>query len=61
MQLKKVLSGNAEGTIHVESLQDDKDASGRISREEFEQLSVSLVDSFVKPVTQVNTRYHLFI
>ena len=42
LQLKKVLSANAEATINVESLTEDIDVSGRMSREEFEQLAAPL-------------------
>lgn len=51
-KLKKVLSGNAEAVIHVESLQDDKDASGSMTRELFEQLSGPLIERFSKPLQQ---------
>ena len=52
-QLKKVLSGNTEATIFVESLQNDVDASGAISRDAFEALCEPLVNRIVKPMQQV--------
>lgn len=55
-QLKKVLSGNTEATIFVESLQNDVDASGAISREQFEELCSSLGPRIVKTMEQVRTR-----
>ena len=42
LQLKKVLSANAEATINVESLMEDIDVSGRMSRDVFEQLAEPL-------------------
>jgi len=52
-----VLSGNTEATIFVESLQNDVDASGKITREEFEALCEPLAARIVKPMQQV--RRHL--
>ncbi|KAI3710474.1 hypothetical protein L2E82_40257 [Cichorium intybus] len=43
-KLKKVLSANAEAPLSIESLIDDKDVVGFITREEFENLSVELLE-----------------
>lgn len=43
-QLKKVLSANAEATIHVECLMNDVDVSGSMTREVFEELIQPLID-----------------
>ncbi|KAL4563052.1 hypothetical protein LXL04_027083 [Taraxacum kok-saghyz] len=42
-KLKKVLSANAEAPLSIESLIDDKDVNGFITREEFERLSLELL------------------
>ena len=44
LQLKKVLSANAEATIHVECLMNDVDVSGAMTREAFEGLIQPLID-----------------
>lgn len=44
LQLKKVLSANAEATIHVECLMNDVDVSGSMTREVFEELIQPLID-----------------
>jgi heat shock protein 4 len=49
-KLKKVLSANAEATITVESLANDLDVSGKMTREEFEELAKPLAERIRKPL-----------
>ncbi|XP_058094160.1 heat shock 70 kDa protein 16 isoform X1 [Magnolia sinica] len=48
-KLKKVLSANAEAPINIECLMDEKDVKGLIKREEFEKLSLSLLERISRP------------
>jgi len=54
-QLKKVLSANAEATITVESLANDLDVSGKMTREEFEELAKPLASRIRKPLEKVGS------
>lgn len=49
MQLKKVLSANAEARITVESLGEDVDASGAMTREDFEEMAKPLLTRLTEP------------
>ena len=49
MQLKKVLSANAEARITVESLGEDVDASGAMTREDFEEMAKPLLARLTEP------------
>lgn len=48
-KLKKVLSANAEAPLNIECLIDDKDVEGFIAREEFEKLSLNLLERIIVP------------
>ena len=49
LQLKKVLSANAEARITVESLGEDVDASGAMTREDFEEMAKPLLARLTEP------------
>ncbi|KAL1559068.1 heat shock 70 kDa protein 14-like [Salvia divinorum] len=49
-KLKKVLSANPEAPLNIECLMDDKDVRGYIKREEFEQISTSVLERVKKPL-----------
>lgn len=48
-KLKKVLSANAEATLNIECLMDEKDVKGFIRREEFEKISLDLLERISVP------------
>ncbi|MCL7039852.1 hypothetical protein MKW94_021061 [Papaver nudicaule] len=48
-KLKKVLSANAEAPLNIECLMDEKDVKGFIKREEFEKLSIGLLERIRLP------------
>ncbi|XP_039139579.1 heat shock 70 kDa protein 16-like [Dioscorea cayenensis subsp. rotundata] len=48
-KVKKVLSANAEASMSIECLMDDKDVKGFIKREEFEKLASGLLDRLLLP------------
>ncbi|KAK1556226.1 hypothetical protein Q3G72_000900 [Acer saccharum] len=48
-KMKKVLSANAEAPMNIECLMDEKDVKGFIKREEFEQLSLVLLERISVP------------
>ncbi|GMY36901.1 heat shock 70 kDa protein 16-like [Fagus crenata] len=48
-KLKKVLSANAEAPINIECLMDEKDVRGFIKREDFEKLSLNLLERISVP------------
>jgi molecular chaperone DnaK (HSP70) len=43
---RKILSGNKETTIHLESLLDDEDLKRNINRQEFEELIQPMIVRF---------------
>lgn len=49
-KLKKILSANANAPISVESIMNDVDASGSLSREQFEELIAPLLEKTVQPL-----------
>ncbi|KAJ8452037.1 hypothetical protein Cgig2_016618 [Carnegiea gigantea] len=49
-KLKKVLSANPEAPLNIECLMDEKDVRGFIKREEFEQLSIPILERVKKPL-----------
>ncbi|KAL0441553.1 UNVERIFIED_CONTAM: Heat shock protein 14 [Sesamum radiatum] len=49
-KLKKVLSANPEAPLNVECLMDEKDVRGHIKRDEFEQISVPILERVKKPL-----------
>jgi Hsp70 protein len=44
LQLKKVLSANAEAPIGIECLMNDVDVQGRLTREEFEDMAKPMLE-----------------
>ncbi|MED6133920.1 hypothetical protein PIB30_032721 [Stylosanthes scabra] len=49
-KLKKVLSANPEAPLNIECLMDEKDVRGFIKREEFEQLSIPILERVKRPL-----------
>lgn len=49
-KLKKVLSANAEAPLNIECLMDEKDVRGYIKRDEFEQISVPILERVKGPL-----------
>ncbi|CAI0474632.1 unnamed protein product [Linum tenue] len=49
-KLKKVLSANPEAPLNIECLMEEKDVRGYIKRDEFEQISLPILDRVKKPL-----------
>ncbi|KAF5726891.1 putative Heat shock 70 kDa protein [Tripterygium wilfordii] len=49
-KLKKVLSANPEAPLNIECLMDEKDVRGSIKREEFEQISIPILERVKRPL-----------
>ncbi|XP_042414310.1 heat shock 70 kDa protein 15-like [Zingiber officinale] len=49
-KLKKVLSANPEAPLNIECLMDEKDVRGFIKREEFEQISIPILERVKGPL-----------
>ncbi|KAL8118638.1 hypothetical protein AgCh_016234 [Apium graveolens] len=49
-KLKKVLSANPEAPLNIECLMDEKDVRGFIRRDEFEQISIPILERVKKPL-----------
>ncbi|XP_057527143.1 heat shock 70 kDa protein 15-like [Amaranthus tricolor] len=49
-KLKKVLSANPEAPLNIECLMEEKDVRGFIKRDEFEQLSLPILERVKKPL-----------
>ncbi|KAA8540425.1 hypothetical protein F0562_024656 [Nyssa sinensis] len=49
-KLKKVLSANPVAPLNIECLMDEKDVRGVIKREEFEQISIPILERVKKPL-----------
>lgn len=49
-KLKKVLSANPEAPLNIECLMDEKDVRGFIKREDFEQISIPILERVKKPL-----------
>ncbi|KAJ7962974.1 putative Heat shock 70 kDa protein [Quillaja saponaria] len=49
-KLKKMLSANPEAPLNIECLMDEKDVRGYIKRDEFEQISVPILERVKKPL-----------
>ncbi|KAL6539160.1 hypothetical protein OROGR_011809 [Orobanche gracilis] len=49
-KLKKVLSANPEAPLNIECLMDEKDVKGFIKREEFEHISIPILERVKKPL-----------
>jgi heat shock protein 4 len=52
-KLKKILSANSQAPISVESLMDDVDCKGMMSREQFEKLCAPLFERIKVPIAKV--------
>jgi len=52
-KLKKILSANSQAPISVESLLDDVDCRGMLSRDEFEKMAAPLLERIKIPVAKV--------
>ena len=55
-QMKKVLSANAQASLSVESLMDDIDVRGSMSRDHFEELARPVLERVRLPLQQVPRR-----
>ncbi|KAK6912093.1 Heat shock protein 70 family [Dillenia turbinata] len=51
-KLKKVLSANPEAPLNIECLMDEKDVRGFIKREEFEQISIPILERVKGPLVK---------
>ncbi|VFQ92904.1 unnamed protein product [Cuscuta campestris] len=49
-KLKKVLSANPEAPLNIECLMDEKDVRGFLKRDEFEQISMPILERVKKPL-----------
>ncbi|KAB5574235.1 hypothetical protein DKX38_001429 [Salix brachista] len=49
-KLKKVLSANPEAPLNIECLMEEKDVRGLIKREEFEQISIPILERVKRPL-----------
>ncbi|XP_074331507.1 heat shock 70 kDa protein 14-like [Apium graveolens] len=49
-KIKKVLSANPEAPLNIECLMDDKDVRSFIKRDEFEQISIPILERVKKPL-----------
>ncbi|PIN00401.1 Molecular chaperones HSP105/HSP110/SSE1, HSP70 superfamily [Handroanthus impetiginosus] len=49
-KLKKVLSANPEAPLNIECLMDEKDVRGFIKRDDFEQISIPILERVKKPL-----------
>ena len=52
-QMKKVLSANADAGLSVESIMEDVDVRGKMSRTDFEAMSAPILDRVRGPLQQV--------
>mmetsp|Transcript_23310 Transcript_23310/g.17738 ORF Transcript_23310/g.17738 Transcript_23310/m.17738 type:complete len:126 (-) Transcript_23310:57-434(-) len=53
---RKILSGNVEGTIHLESLMEDEDLHRNLKREEFNEMITPIVDRIGEIITEAMQR-----
>ncbi|KAJ0701606.1 putative Heat shock protein 70 family [Helianthus annuus] len=60
-KLKKVLSANPEAPMNIECLLDDKDVRGFIKRDEFEQISTSILERVKKPLEKALSEAQLTV
>ncbi|CAO2813312.1 unnamed protein product [Amaranthus hypochondriacus] len=60
-KLKKVLSANPEAPLNIECLMEDKDVRGFIKRDEFEQLSLPMLERVKKPLEKALTEAGLTV
>ena len=50
--MKKVLRANPEAPLNIECLMDEKDVRGFLKRDEFEQISVPILESVKGPLEE---------
>ncbi|KAC9514760.1 hypothetical protein R6Q59_012987 [Mikania micrantha] len=60
-KLKKVLSANPEAPMNIECLMDDKDVRGFIKRDEFEQISTSILERVKAPLVKALSEAQLTV
>ncbi|KAK1416833.1 hypothetical protein QVD17_25950 [Tagetes erecta] len=60
-KLKKVLSANPEAPMNIECLMDDKDVRGYIKRDEFEQISIPILERVKKPLEKALSEAQLTV
>ncbi|XP_057459721.1 heat shock 70 kDa protein 15-like [Actinidia eriantha] len=60
-KLKKVLSANPEAPLNIECLMDEKDVRGFIKREEFEQISIPILERVRKPLEKALSEANLTV
>ncbi|XP_054784464.1 heat shock 70 kDa protein 15-like [Prosopis cineraria] len=60
-KLKKVLSANPEAPLNIECLMDEKDVRGFIKREDFEQLSIPILERVKIPLEKALTEANLTV
>lgn len=53
LQMKKVLSANAEASISVESIMNDVDVRGKMTRDDFEKMAQPLLSRVAQPLQTV--------
>jgi heat shock 70kDa protein 4 len=58
-KIKRVLSANSETRLNIECLMNDVDVSGKMTREDFEELSLPLIESLKKVCTRAITEAKL--
>lgn len=60
-KLKKVLSANPEAPLNIECLMDEKDVRGFIKRDEFEQISIPILERVKKPLEKALSEANLTV
>lgn len=60
-KLKKVLSANPEAPLNIECLMDEKDVRSFIKREEFEQISIPILERVRKPLEKALSEAGLMV
>ncbi|KAD2393940.1 hypothetical protein E3N88_40917 [Mikania micrantha] len=60
-KLKKVLSANPEAPMNIECLMDDKDVRGFIKRDDFEQISIPILERVKKPLEKALSEAQLTV
>ena len=53
LQLKRMLSANAEAPLNIECIMEDADVRGKLTREELEVICAPLFDRFKAPIEKV--------
>lgn len=60
-KLKKVLSANPEAPLNIECLMDEKDVRGFIKRDEFEQISIPILERVKRPLEKALSEAGLLV